>query len=41
MYHPVLTEAFNGQKIGYTTETLVATMLKAWLTSGRTGTDRV
>ncbi len=32
MYHPILTEAWNGQKIGYSTETLISTMFKVWTT---------
>lgn len=31
MLHPVTTEAWHGQRGGYSTETLISVMLKTWM----------
>ena len=41
MFYPVLTEAFNGQRVAFTTETLISTMLLTWLKSKEKGEARV
>ncbi len=41
LIHPILTEAWHGQKIGYSCETLITTLFQAWLGSRVPGPDRI